>query len=293
MGSTVHSSSFTYRNTNAISSPGYTVHNSSSNTGSPIPQRPNTSLHNHTTTSPTVSRLGTAGRAMRSIADHEGGPGKGAYTSEQSTMGSYLANHSGSTTPLSSPAGRRSASTSRYRQQSAAGNYSLPSPGYTTTASTGNGSSQEGNGGIQFYDEGRQVRSHAGSSNTGVYKTTSHSGAAGAGSSQLRFSGDYSGRPGTSSGTSGSGSGGLRHTAGGLTQQLSSSTGNAAKLSRHDFSSYDHTNTTSNGNGSNSMTISRPRTSGGIILSNGNHTNTSSNGRSQSNGRSNLYKRRF
>ena len=228
---------------------------------------------------------------MRSIADHEGGPGKGAYTSEQSTMGSYLANHSGNTTPLSSPAGRRSASTSRYRQQSAAGNYSLPSPGYTTTASTGNGSSQEGNGGIQFYDEGRQVRSHAGSGNTGVYKTTSHSGAAGAGSSQLRFSGDYSGsRPGTSSGTSASGSGGLRHTAGGLTQQLSSSTGNAAKLSRHDFSSYDHT--TSNGNGS-SMTISRPRTSGGIILSNGNHTNTSSNGRSQSNGRSNLYKRRF
>ena len=228
---------------------------------------------------------------MRSIADHEGGPGKGAYTSEQSTMGSYLANHSGSTTPLSSPAGRRSASTSRYRQQSS-GNYTLASPGYT---STGNGSSQESNGGIQFYDDGRQVRSHAGSGNTGVYKTTSHSGAAGTGSSQLRFSGDYSGRPGTSGGAGGSG--GLRHTAGGLTQQLSNSTGNSAKLSRHDYSSYDHTNTTSNGNGS-SMTISRPRTSGGIILtttnsSNHHSTNSSSNGRSQSNGRSNLYKRRF
>lgn len=224
-------------------------------------------------------------------ADHEGGPGKrgdGGYggLAQSDSPVRPSTSHGGVGGGMGGgTAAPRSPSAVRY-QQASNSTYALATPGYDNGA----GSPGESNGNsVAFYDGGRQVPSNLGLRYQFRVSSAHHSGNKSSSPSSpgdgLRSSGEFGHRPGTSGGLRGSGSGspgsgaspyvsgaGASHAYGG------GSSGAYAGQARVDHANYSYASQGAD---------ARPRTSGGALA------NTSGQGRSQSHGRSGLYKRRF
>jgi hypothetical protein len=205
--------------------------------------------------------------------DHEGGPGKrqaGGYSEAAALRpGSSHGGGAYAGAQMGSP-DRRSASTSRGFQQQASTNYTLASP------STGER--------VAFYDEGRQVAGAA----------SYRGGTTQNGADRMRLSAELGPRPGTSGGLQVSGSSSPAAYQGGRQASPAQSAGAGAyagRLPKQEYPNFEQYASSAQQStaGGGTMTVSRPRTSGGALSSSGG----AAQGRSHSNGRSGLYKRRF
>jgi hypothetical protein len=274
VGGEMHSTSFSYRHTEDQNLNSSNVRNAALQGQSPGGSQSFSGqiAHHH------------QGHHHAASPDHEGGPGRrqpGGNSAAESAMRPGSSHGSGAYggAQLSSP-DRRSASTSRGYQQQAGTNYTLASP--------------SGGERVAFYDEGRQVAGAGGGAGAAYRGGTTQNG-----TDRMRLSADLGPRPGTSGGLhlsrSGSPSAAYQGGRQGSLAQSPGSGAYAGRLPKQDYPNYESYASAGQQHqqsplGGGTMTVNRPRTSGGTLSSSGGGTAQS---RSHSNGRSGLYKRRF